>query len=235
MGVWSGRTRGTKITESSWESLSMNMKPRLNIQLAAACWCVVHCFLTISKLEPLSDSTWLRAARQEGRGSWEACDWRSYGKASGEFWEGGLTEAFDLTLPSGGRDRFRCEPWVLPAPGSEEDNRSWALTSVCLPHPVLLGDGRKSLSHIIIQEKTPTKNLPSVVGMRQFLYLAERVLMALPSKSSLSRSYRRDSAGQGNLCHCDQIWPDTPLTLLLHIAPALGQLNAPRQWTNLYK
>lgn len=86
MGVWSRRTRGTKMTESSCESLSMNMKPRLNIQPAAACWCVVHCFLTISKPEPLSDSTWLQAARQEGRGSCEACDWRSDGKACRGGW-----------------------------------------------------------------------------------------------------------------------------------------------------
>lgn len=37
MGVCSGRTKGTKITESSCESLTMNIRPRLNIQVAAAC------------------------------------------------------------------------------------------------------------------------------------------------------------------------------------------------------
>lgn len=38
MGVCSERTSGTKIMESSSESLTMNMKPRPNMQVAAACW-----------------------------------------------------------------------------------------------------------------------------------------------------------------------------------------------------
>lgn len=43
VGVCSARTRGTKITESSSESLTMNIKPRLNMQLPAACCFVVRC------------------------------------------------------------------------------------------------------------------------------------------------------------------------------------------------
>lgn len=44
MGVCSERTRGTKIMESSSESLTMNMKPRPNMQVAAACWTVLQPF-----------------------------------------------------------------------------------------------------------------------------------------------------------------------------------------------
>lgn len=42
MGVCSERTRGTKMMESSSESLTMKMKPRLNMQVAAACWTLPH-------------------------------------------------------------------------------------------------------------------------------------------------------------------------------------------------
>lgn len=85
------------------------------------------------------------------------------------------------------------------APGSEEDNGSWALTSDQLPspRPVPLWDGRKSSSRIVIQEKTQPQNLPSAVWKTQGLYLEKGTLSSKRSK------YR--STGQDNLCQCDQI------------------------------
>lgn len=141
-------------------------------------------FLTIiSKLKLALDSTWLWGRRQEGRGSWEACDWWSRWESLWRIWGGGgrrlLIPVRPCRLEEGTSSAVVREP--LPAPGSKKDNGSRALTSDCLPlspsHPVLLWDGRKSQSCIVIQEKTwaQTKNLPSAVWMKQFLNLAEGV------------------------------------------------------------
>lgn len=64
------RTRGTKTTESSSESFTLNMKPRPNMQLAAAC--CVCCALFLGKSVNWSPG-WavhvtLGAAGQEGKG-----------------------------------------------------------------------------------------------------------------------------------------------------------------------
>lgn len=131
-------------------------------------------------------------------------------------WRGWM-EAVDPTptLSSGGRDQFRCGARALPAPGSEEDNGSWALTSDCLPPlPV------PSSPALGWQEKLelychPGKNLssnqePPFRCVDEAVSLFSRGgLMTLSSKRSVNgaeyRSYMRDSPGQGNLCHCDRI------------------------------
>lgn len=114
MGVCSERTRGTKIMESSSESLTMNMKPRPNMQVAAACWRL-----------PQSGS---EAAVQTPRDCRKETGPQSHaiGAPLGEKKNG---------WSSGGRSRFRWGRRPLPAPGSEEDNGSWALTPRLPPSP----------------------------------------------------------------------------------------------------
>lgn len=122
MGVCSERTSGTKIMESSSESLTMNMKPRPNMQVAAACWRVERRF-NGAKSEAAAQLHVTPNCFPGRKRVSEACDWRSVGgKNRGETGGGS----------SGGRSWFRWGRRPLPAPGSEEDNGSWALTP-CMP------------------------------------------------------------------------------------------------------
>lgn len=68
--IWSERTRGTKIMESSCEWLTMNINPRLNIQVTAACWSI-KVFNSQDKSKTHLDSTWVSGRKRvlEERGS----------------------------------------------------------------------------------------------------------------------------------------------------------------------
>lgn len=145
--------------------------------------CCAVLLTIISKLMLELDSTWLRGHCQEGRGSWEACDWRSWWESLWRIWGGGGRRLLIPVRPCRLEERTSSavvrEPCLLQAPRRTMEAGRWPLTASPSPHPipVLLWDGRKSQSCIVIQEKTwaHTKNLPSAVWMKQFLYLAEGV------------------------------------------------------------
>lgn len=147
MGVCSGRTRGTKITESSCDSLTLNIKPRLNIQVAAACWGVCVQFV-FDNHELLFDSTWLQSARQEGRGSQR----HVIGGLSWRIWGGGgrrqSARLWPCRLEEGTGSGVVCEHCPLQAPRRTMEAGRWPLTAppplLALSHPVQLWDGRKS-------------------------------------------------------------------------------------------
>lgn len=171
MGVCSERTKGTKIMESSSESLTMNMKPRLNMQVAAACWTLRQCGKQSCRSTP-RDSKPL--SRKE-KGPQRPVIGGLLGKDCGTTWEGGRTWS------SAGRSWFRWGGRPLPAPGSEQDNGSWALTPCLPPSPPrrvqscfeMAGRVRAVLS----SRKTvaQTESLPSAVWTRRLLYLAQQV------------------------------------------------------------
>lgn len=81
----------------------------------------------------------------------EACDWRSAGKVRGEFMarrglgRRGGGSRLDSGLVGSRKGPVPVRSAAPLAPGSEEDNGSWALTSDRLPcAPSPLWDGRKS-------------------------------------------------------------------------------------------
>lgn len=123
MGVCSERTKGTKIMESSSESLTMNMKPRLNMQVAAACWTLRQCGKQSCRSTPRD----CKPLSRKEKGPQRPVIGGLLGKNCGTTWEGGRTWS------SAGRSWFRWGGRPLPAPGSEQDNGSWALTPACLP------------------------------------------------------------------------------------------------------
>lgn len=161
--------------ESSCESLTMKMKPRPNMQVAAACWRLLQSGKQRCLWTPRDSKLFSRKEKGPQR--------HVIGGLLGEkknwwrVWGGGRSWS------SGGRSRFCWDRGPLPAPGSKEDNGSWALSPPRLLSqfsqscPVLLWDGRKSQSCFVIQENTGahTESLPSSVWMRRLLYLAEKV------------------------------------------------------------
>jgi len=173
----SGRTRGTKITESSSESLTMNMKPSLNIQVAAAVsWSVFLIILVYAEaavgLHVTPDCS------PGGKRVLEACDWRSAGKVCGEFEEGRRCSGLEEGTGSG-------VVRSLLAPGSEEDNGGWALTSDRLPspRPVQSHSGMAGRVRAVLSSRNKLR-LDSRTSLPQVLYLEKRSLMASPSKRS---------------------------------------------------
>lgn len=186
-------------------------------------YCMLRCsavFLTtMGKLKLLLDSGLLA---KEGRGSWRHVIGGLLGRFVQKMGRGWM-EAVDslLTLSSGGRDQFRCGTGALHAPDSERDNGSWALTSDCLPPLPVPSNPALGWQEELELYCHPGKNLSSNQEP-PFRCMDEAVslfssggLMALSSNRAEYRSNRRDSTGQDNLCHCDQIWPDTPFTLVL--------------------
>lgn len=122
MGLCSGRTRGTKITESSCDSLTLNIKPRLNIQVAAACWgvCVCSLFLTITSCCLTPRDFNLLARKEEGLGGmWlEVCRGESgEGADGGSRLDSGLAGWRKGPVPvwsaSTARSRLRGGQWNL--------------------------------------------------------------------------------------------------------------------------
>lgn len=171
MGVCSERTSGTKIMESSSESLTMNMKPRPNMQVAAACWRVLRRFNS-AESEAAAQLHVTPNCFPGRKRVWEACDWRSAGeKKSWRNWGGGGVVWRKALVPLGSETAacsgLRGGQWEL---GVDPLHASQLSQS----HPVPLWDGRKTRSCFVIQEKTgaQTESLPSSVWMRRLLYLA---------------------------------------------------------------
>lgn len=166
IAVCSERTRGTKMMESSSESLTMKMKPRLNMQVAAACWTLPRSGKQSCRSTPRDSK--LLSRKENGPQRHVIGGLLGKKNPGGQFGEGAWS--------SGGRSRIREGPrlcggqWELgvdPLPASQFSQS----------HAVLLWDGRKSGSCFVIQENTgaQTESLPSSVWMRRVLYLAREV------------------------------------------------------------
>lgn len=162
--------------------------------------------LTIIGKLMLLDSTWLPGHCQEGRGSWEACDWWSRWESLWRIWGGGgrglLIPVRPCRLEEGTSSAVVREPCLLQAPRRTMEAGRWPLTAPPLsPSHSSAALGWQEKSELYCH---PGKNLssyqePPFRCMDEAVSLFSRGgLMALSSRRWSNRAEHRsyDSPGQ---------------------------------------